>query len=91
MQALEAALESERAEFQQRLADKDTSIDNVSKELQAELDSLKDEKEDLFQRLRISERQLARLKRPKVCRITSAMTPMMDAGQIWQGCVPVAS
>jgi chromosome segregation ATPase len=66
VQALESALESERVEFHQRLADKDASLDTITKEIQGELDALKDEKEDLMQRLRMSERQLARLKCPQV-------------------------
>lgn len=66
-QVLEATIDTERLDFQRRLDDKDASTNNTQKAQQEELDTIRDERDELQQRLRMTERQLARLRKPEVC------------------------
>jgi hypothetical protein len=66
VQALESALDTERADCKRQLENKDMASSSLHQILQDEAESLKEERDDLVQRLRLAERQLARLHKPEV-------------------------
>jgi hypothetical protein len=66
LQALEAALDTERADFKRQLDSQNVASFAMHQALHDEVESLKEERHDLVQRLRLNERQLARLRIPEV-------------------------
>ena len=66
MQSLAAALEREVESFDIKMKAKDEATAFAQQGLQAELESARDDCDDLQRQLRLAEKQLARLRRPKV-------------------------
>lgn len=53
-------------DFERRLGDKDVMLNEMCADLQDEVAAVKDERDELVQRLRMTERQLARAQKPEV-------------------------
>ena len=66
MQSLAAALECEVESFHNKIKARDEATAFAQQGLQAELESARDDCDELQRQLRMAERQLARLRRPKV-------------------------
>lgn len=66
VQALAAALQAEMSSFQQKLQAREEAMQLAQQVLQQEGETTRDECDELRRLLRISERQLARLRKPKV-------------------------
>ena len=60
-------MEAERTDFRKALADNKALARHREVEQQDEIETLRDERDELLQRLRMTERQLARLRQPVVC------------------------
>lgn len=66
MQSLAAALEREVDSFNVKMKAKEEATAFAQQSLQAELESARDDCDELQRQLRLAEKQLARLRRPKV-------------------------
>jgi chromosome segregation ATPase len=67
LQALTQAMEAEHAAFMFKLQSKDEAANSAQKSMQEELETARDDCDDLRKRIRVAERQLARLRKPQVC------------------------
>jgi predicted nucleic acid-binding Zn-ribbon protein len=66
VQSLAAALDNEIQSFNSKIKTKEEAAAVAYQGLQAELETARDDCDDLQKQLRLAERQLARLRRPKV-------------------------
>lgn len=101
LQSLAAALECEMESFNSKMKAREEATAFAQQGLQAELESARDDCDDLQRQLRMAERNLARLRRPKaclccstVCHVAGAAVPYLfvawkPAAEPWARCTAI--
>ena len=84
MQNLSTALEREMESFNSKIKAKEENMMLAQQSLQAELEVARDDCDDLQRQLRMAERQLARLRRPKVQNyaLSCKLCPLVKTGYL---------